>query len=64
MSKEKLNNEEFQKRAMDADPSPEPALYWLSYYAEDVGESFGKMKYADLNRKVVRSEQYDAAPPG
>jgi hypothetical protein len=53
-----LTNDEFNAQAMNADPNPEKALYWLAYYAEEVGNAFGRMKYADLNRKTVRATEY------
>jgi len=61
MTKPELTSDQFNERAMAADPSPEKALFWLSYYADDIGNAFGKMKHADLRRKTVRAIEYDYA---
>lgn len=58
---DQLTDQEFNARAMAADPSPEKALYWLSYYATDIGDAFGRMKHSELNRKTVRAIEYDRA---
>jgi len=58
---EHLTDDEFNAKAVAADPSPEKALYWLSYYAEDVGNAYGRMRHGDLHRKTVRAQQYDIA---
>ena len=56
--KPELTEKEFNQKALDQDPNPERALFWLSYYAEDVGNAYGRMKFADINRKTVRAQQY------
>jgi len=56
--KKELTTEEFNFAAMTADPSPEKALYWLSYYADECGDAFGRMKFLELNRKTVRGRLY------
>jgi hypothetical protein len=41
------------------DMSPDRALYWLSTHADDIADAYGRMKHADIQRKIVRAEQYD-----
>ena len=55
---EELTTDEFNAKAMNADPSPEKALFWLGYYADEVGNAYGRMKFHDLNRKTIRAEMY------
>jgi len=53
-----LTVDEFNTRAMSADPNPEKALFWLAHYAEEIGNAYGRMKGSDLARKTVRAVQY------
>jgi len=61
MTDKELTTDDFNAKAMAQDLSPDKALYWLSYYAEDIGNAYGVMKYADINRKIERAKQYDRA---
>ena len=55
---DQLTEDEFNTRAMAADASPEKALFWLAYYAEEIGNAYGRMKGSDLDRKTERAVQY------